>query len=133
METAKKYNLTFYVSELPSFTRRPGISVSRNIDGNSLNYEIASFLGNNGLEFIEIIKDEINSLDFTYEFKGYNIWGYYDAEYMEIRNYPPSKPVAIFNTGGTEVIVPVTDFLKILEEWKVFVESVPEPHWLDQR
>lgn len=67
METAKKYNLTFYVSELPSFTRRPDISVSRNIDGNSLNYEIASFLGNNGLEFIEIIKNEINSLDFTYD------------------------------------------------------------------
>lgn len=61
------------------------------------------------------------------------IWGYHDAESMEIRNYPPSKPVAIFNTSGTEVIVPVTDFLKILEEWKVFVESVPEPHWLDQR
>ncbi|GAA4161760.1 hypothetical protein GCM10022217_28000 [Chryseobacterium ginsenosidimutans] len=132
METAKKYNLIFHVSEIDGLTRRPSIGVS-NINGSSLNHEIASFLETNGLELIEHIKSEINSLDYGFEFKGYNIWGYHDAESMEIRNFPPNKSVAIFNTGGKEVEIPLEDFLQILEEWKTFVESVPKPHWLDRR
>lgn len=132
MYTAKKYNLTFYISEMPGFTRRPGIGVS-NVNGNALNHEIANFLETNGLELTEHIRSEINSLDYTFDFEGYTIWGYHDSESIEISNHPPDPPVAIFNTGGTEISVPVTDFLTILEEWKVFLESVPEPHWLDRR
>ena len=117
---------------MPGFTKRPGIGVS-NINGDALNHEIASFLEPNGLELIEHIKDEINSLDYTFEFKDYTIWGYHDAESVEIRNHPSHEPVAVFNTGGKEIVVPIVDFLQILEEWKVFVESVPKPHWLDKR
>lgn len=132
MNTAKKYNLTFYISGMPGFTRRPCIGVS-NINGNALNYEIASFLEPNGLELTEHIRGEINLLDYTFDFKNYTIWGYHDSESVEIRNHPPDPPVAIFNTGGTEITVPVTEFLAILEEWRVFLESVTEPHWLDRR
>jgi len=117
---------------MPGFTRRPCIGVS-NTNGNTLNYEIASFLEPNGLELTEHIRGEINLLDYTFDFKNYTIWGYHDSESVEIRNHPPDPPVAIFNTGGTEITVPVTEFLAILEEWRVFLESVTEPHWLDRR
>lgn len=132
MNTAKKYNLTFYISEIDGFTRKPSIGVS-NINGNALNHEIASFLEPNGLKLIEHIKSEINSLNYSFEFEDYNIWGYHDAESIEIKSFPPNLPVVIFNTGGKEVVVPIADFLLILEEWKLFVESVPKPHWLDNR
>jgi hypothetical protein len=132
MSVAKEYNLTFTISERNDFMRRPQIGVS-NIHGNSLYHEIASFLEPNGLEMIEHIKSEIHSLDYSFEFKGVNIWGYHDSESIEIRNYPPNLPVVIFNTGGKEVVVPVSDFLTILDEWKNFVEKVPKPHWLDRR
>ena len=131
MSVAKEYNLTFVISEMNDFIR-PEIGVS-NINGSSLYHEIASFLQPNGLEMIEHIESEIRSLDYNFEFKGINIWGYHDAESIEIRNFPPNLPVVIFNTGGKEVIVPVSDFLTILEEWRIFVEKVPKPHWLDKR
>lgn len=132
MNTSKKYNLTFCISEMPGFTRRPCIGVS-NINGNALNHEIASFLEPNGLELTEHIRGEINSLDYTFDFENYMIWGYHDSESVEIRNHPPDPPAAVFNTGGTEIRVSVTDFLVILKEWKVFLESIPEPHWIDRR
>ncbi|MFN4365201.1 hypothetical protein [Chryseobacterium hispalense] len=131
MSVAKEYNLTFVISEMNDFIR-PEIGVS-NINGSSLYHEIASFLQPNGLEMIEHIESEIRSLDYNFEFKGINIWGYHDAESIEIRNFPPNLPVVIFNTGGKEVVVPVSDFLTILEEWRIFVEKVPKPHWLDKR
>lgn len=131
MSVAKEYNLTFVISEMNDFFR-PEIGVS-NINGNSLYHEIVSFLQPNGLEMIEHIESEIRSLDYNFEFKGINIWGYHDAESIEIRNFPPNLPVVIFNTGGKEVVVPVSDFLTILEEWRIFVEKVPKPHWLDKR
>ncbi|MDR6157901.1 hypothetical protein QF023_001417 [Chryseobacterium sp. SLBN-27] len=131
MSVAKEYNLTFVISEMNDFIR-PEIGVS-NINGSSLYHEIASFLEPNGLEMIEHIESEIRSLDYNFEFKGINIWGYHDAESIEIRNFPPNLPVVIFNTGGKEVVVPVSDFLTILEEWRIFVEKVPKPHWLDKR
>ena len=132
MNIAKKYNLTFSVSEMQGFTRRPSIGVT-NININPLNHEIASFLEPNGLKLINHIKDEIISLDYSFEFKDYNIWGYHDAESIEVRNFPPNPAVVVFNTGGREVVVSIADFLLILEEWKFFVESVPKPHWLDNR
>lgn len=34
MNTAKKYNLTFHISEMQGFTKRPSIGVS-NVNGNA--------------------------------------------------------------------------------------------------
>ena len=132
MSIANQYNLIFGVSNMPGFTPRPYISINL-INGRPINHEIASFLEPNGLELIEHIKSEINSFNYNNPFDGYDVWGYHDAESVEIRNHPPNPPFAVFNTGGTEVLVPVNDFLQILDEWKAFVESVPTPHWLENR
>ena len=62
-----------------------------------------------------------------------NICGYHDYESIELRYFPPNPAVIVFNTGGTEVMVSVNDFLQILDEWKAFVASAPTPHWLENR
>jgi hypothetical protein len=103
------------------------------INGSSINSEIASFLEPNGVDLVNSIKDEINSFNYNKSFSGYYVFGYHDAESVEIRNFPPNPPIAVFNTGGVDVIVPLSDFLQILGEWKAFVASVPTPHWLENR
>lgn len=132
MSIANQYNLFFGISNLPGFTPKPYIATPV-INGDSVNYEIASFLQSNGLECIQAIKDEINSFNYNYAFNDYNVWGYNDSESVEIRNNPPSPPIAVFNTGGKEVKIPLSVFLQILEEWKNFINSIPTPHWLDNR
>lgn len=132
MSTASQYNLIFGVSSLSGFTPRPFISVNT-INGNSVNHEIASFLEPNGIELVDSIKDEINSFNYSNPFTGYDVWGYHDSESVEIRNNPPNAPVAVFNKGGVEVIIPLSDFLLILDEWKAFVASVPSQHWLENK
>ncbi len=122
MYTAKKYNLTFYISEMPGFTKRPGIGVS-NVNGNALNHEIASFLETNGLELTEHIRGEINSLDYTFDFEGYAIWGYHDSESVEISNHPPDPPVAIFNTGGTDISCLLPTFWLFWKSGKYFLNQ----------
>lgn len=132
MSVANNYNLSFYILTLSNGLKKPSIGVSI-MNGDSQNYEIANFLEPNGLELIQHIKDEINSLDFAYVFNRYKIWGYNDSESIEISNSIPNQPIVIFNNGGKEIIVPLLDFLQILDEWKAFILSVPTPHWLDQR
>ncbi len=132
MTKSNEYNLFFSTYAMNSGKIKPTIGTPT-INGNSINHEIASFLEPNGLELIEHIKSEINSFNYNNSFDGYDVWGYHDAESVEIRNHPPNPPVAVFNTGGTEVIIPLSDFLQILDEWKNFVASVPTPHWLENR
>jgi hypothetical protein len=132
MTKANQYNLTFVVSPPDqNFPRMPIINLINGI--NALNHEIASFLEPNGVELVDSIKDEINSFNYNNSFSGYYVFGYHDAESVEIRNFPPNAPIAVFNTGGVDVIVPLSDFLQILDEWKAFVASVPTPHWLQNR
>ena len=132
MSKSNQYNLTFVISPPnQNFPRMPIINL---INGqNSLNHEIASFLEPNGLRLIQHIKNEINDLDYSIPIDKYEIFGHHDAEYAEIRNSPPNPPVIVFNTGGKEVLVPINDFLQILDEWKAFVESVSTPHCLENR
>jgi hypothetical protein len=132
MTKANQYNLTFVVSPPDqNFPRMPIINLINGI--NALNHEIASFLEPNGVDLVNSIKDEINSFNYNNSFSGYYVFGYHDAESVEIRNFPPNPPIAVFNTGGVDVIVPLSDFLQILDEWKDFVASVPSPHWLENR
>ncbi len=132
MNIASQYYLDFYISNMPGFIPKPSIGV-RAINGSVVNQEIASFLEPNGIEFIEHIKNEINSFDYNLPLDDYDVWGFNYTESLRIRCNPPNPAVVVFNTGGTEVLVPVNDFLEILEEWKAFVASVPTPHWLENR
>lgn len=132
MSKSNQYNLNFGVRVRHDGFRKPVIGTPI-INGESINHEIASFLEPNGVELIEHIRGEINSFNYNVSFKDHTIWGYHDAESIEVRNLPPNAAVVIFNTGGTEVEVPVSDFLEILDEWEAFVQSVPKPHWLENR
>jgi len=132
MTKSEEYNLFFSTYNMNSGKIKPTIGTPI-INGSSLNSEIASFLEPNGVELVQHIKDEINSFNYNNAFTDYNVWGYHDAESVEIRNQPPNAPVAVFNTGGIEVVIPLSDFLLILDEWAAFVATVPTPHWLENR
>ena len=132
MTKSQEYNLYFSTYNMNSGKIKPNIETSI-INGSSVNHEIASFLEPNGVELVDSIKDEINSFNYSNPFTGYDVWGYHDSESVEIRNNPPNAPVAVFNKGRVEVIIPLSDFLLILDEWKAFVASVPSPHWLENR
>lgn len=131
MSIANQYNLFFSIYD-HSGVNVPTIGTPT-INGRSVNHEIASFLEPNGVRLIQHIKNEINDLDYSIPIDRYEIFGYHDAEYAEIRNFPQNPPIIVFQKGSQEVIVPVNDFLQILEEWKAFVQSVPTPHWLENR
>jgi len=133
MSIANQYYLDFYVSNMPVFTPKPSIGV-RAINGSSVDRDIASFLEPNGVQSVDSIKFEIISLlDNGEPVPNVNIWGYHTSESIELRYFPTSPAVVVFNTGGKDVLVSVNDFLQILDEWKAFVASVPTPHWLENR
>ena len=117
MSVSNQYNLNFHIWTLSDgVTKKPSIGVPV-INGNSKNHEIASFLEPNGVQGVDSIKfDIISLLDNGEPVLNVNIWGYHDSESIELRYFPPNPAVIVFNTGGTEVIVPVNDFLQILDE-----------------
>lgn len=129
MNKARSYNLSFHTWTLQSGTIKPGIGVSR-VNGISLNHEIASFIEPNGIRLTQDLIDEINALNFETLVEADPLWGGNEEESAEIRNHPPR---VVFNTGGTDVEVPVADFLQLLQEWKAFLETIPDPHWLSNR
>ncbi len=110
--------------------RKPNVDL---IDPNGQFLDIASFLAPNGINGTDSIIFDIKSLVFGGEADDVTVWGYYDSESIEVRYHPPQPAVVILNKLGMEVFVPVDDFIKILEEWKAFLFSVPKPHWLDHR
>lgn len=129
MSKAEEYNLHFIIHRRYDETVKPSIGVSL-VNGESKNYEIASFLESNGVKLTQEIIDQINSFDYNHPFEDYNVWGYHDAESVEIKN-PPAT--AVFNTGGIPVEIPIADFIQILQEWKTFLQTIPNPHWLSNR
>lgn len=133
MNKSNQYNLNFGVRVRHDGFRKPVIGTPI-INGESINHEIASFLEPNGIINIESIRFDVKAFLFSNEpIDDINIWGHHDAECIQFRHHPPNPPVIIFNTGGREVEVPVSDFLQILDEWEAFVKSVPKPHWLENR
>ncbi|WP_291153297.1 hypothetical protein [Flavobacterium sp. UBA7680] len=132
MSVANQYNLNFYIWTLSDgVTVKPSIGVSL-INGSTKNHEIASFLEPNGIRLTQEIIDDINSLnlDLNLPFEDYNIWGGNQDESVEIKS-PPFR--AVFNTTGNPVEIPIADFLQILQEWKFFLQDIPNPHWLSNR
>lgn len=129
MSKAAQYNLVFKYS-LVQGMRKPNIDL---IDSNEQFLEIASFLAPNGVNCTDSIIFDIKSLVFGGGADDVIVWGYHDSESIEVRYHPPQPAVIILNKLGTEVFVPVNDFIEILEEWKAFLLTVPKPHWLDCR
>ncbi|GAA3782019.1 hypothetical protein [Flavobacterium ginsengiterrae] len=130
MKKSEEYNLHFNTFEFNN-TTIPIVGCSL-VNGASKNNEIASFLEPNGIRLTQQIIDDIASLnlDLNIPFEGYNIWGGNQDESVEIKS-PPFR--AIFNTTGKSVEVPISDFLQILQEWKTFLETIPNPHFLSNR
>lgn len=132
MSLANEYNLNFHIWTLSDgITVKPSIGGSL-INGSVKNHEIASFLEPNGIRLTQEIIDDINSLnlDLDLPFEGYNIWGGNQDESVEIKS-PPFR--AVFNKTGNPVEIPIADFLQILQEWKIFLQNIPNPHWLSNR
>ncbi|GAA3734923.1 MULTISPECIES: hypothetical protein [Flavobacterium] len=130
MKKAEEYNLHFSTYEFNN-TTIPSVGCSL-VNGSSKNNEIASFLEPNGIRLTQQIIDDITSLnlDLNIPFEGYNIWGGNQDESVEIKS-PPFR--AVFNTTGKPVEVPISDFLQILQEWKAFLQTIPNPNWLYNR
>lgn len=129
MTKSEEYNLFFSTYNMNSGKIKPTIETTL-INGNSINNEIASFLESNGVVFTQDIINEINSLNFSDPIESYIIWGGNEDESIEIKS-PPSR--VIFNKAGTNVEVPIDDFLLLLQEWKAFLQTIPSPHWLSNR
>lgn len=130
MTKSEEYNLSFSTYEFKN-TIIPRIGCSM-INGSIKNNEIASFLEPNGIRLTQQIIDDINSLnlDLRFPFEDYYIWGGNQNESVEIKS-PPIR--AVFNTGGKPLEVPIADFLQILQEWKLFLQGLPNPNWLSNR
>lgn len=130
MSIANQYNLHFSTYEYNG-TIIPNVGC-RLINGSSKNHEIASFLEPNGIRLTQEIIDDITSLnlDLNIPFEDYYIWGGNQDESVEIKS-PPFR--AVFNTTGKPVEVPISDFLQILQEWKTFLQTIPNPNWLSRR
>ena len=132
MALANQYNLHFHIWTLSDgITIKPSIGVSL-VNGSTKNHEIASFLEPNGIRLTQEIIDDINSLNLNpnIPFDNYAIWGGNQDESVEIKS-PPFR--AVFNKTGKPVEVPIVDFLQILNEWKAFLQDIPNPHWLSYR
>ncbi|SHL34731.1 hypothetical protein [Flavobacterium chilense] len=132
MSLANQYNLNFHIWTFSDgITKKASIGVSL-VNGSTKNHEIASFLEPNGIRLTQEIIDDINSLnlDPNLPFNNYVIWGGNQDESVEIKSAPFR---AVFNKTGKPVEIPIADFLQILQEWKDFLQNIPNPHWLSNR
>jgi hypothetical protein len=85
----------------------------------------------NGVRYTQNLINEISHLaNSTQPISEFMVSSPCGEDYLEFSSNPGR---VVFNTGGQDVIVPVNDFLIILDEWKAFVASVPSPHWLENR
>ena len=127
MNISKNYNLNFVVSTDRYGNKSPEIICKLDSSGSTINDSIASFIGGMGPEWIDHTIYEIISEDpFNKPLFEYGVNGSYD-EVVEISS-PPA--VAIFNDG---VVIPLQDFLAILQEWKDFLNSLPYQHILSNK
>ncbi len=127
MQKAKQYHLNFRVISSEDEGKWPEIFCNLDSSGSTINDSIASFIGGMGPEWIDHTIYEIISEDpFNKSLFEYGVNGSYD-EVVEISS-PPA--VAIFNDG---VVIPLQDFLAILQEWKDFLNSLPYQHILSNK
>lgn len=84
-----------------------------------------NYLGPDGVDWV--VDEIINA--FNSNNNGYTIIGSYEVV-VKIFS-PPAR--AVFNEGGTDIVIPLQDFLDILQEWKSFLISLPYNHDLSNK
>jgi len=126
MSKAKEYHLNFNV-RLSSDRKSPEIICDYNPQIGTVNGDLASFIRDLGTERIDALIREIMDEDpFNRNIIGYEIGGSRD-DVLELFSNPPR---VVFNTGGEDLIVPLQDFLDIINEWKDYLNSLPFEHTL---
>lgn len=123
--TANLYELNLLVTQIEGFDKKPSI-ITRNPD----NYDIASFIRNLGVQCTQELIDDLNSLN-AFNKPIHEI--YFEGSYEELVKITSPPATAIFNTGGNDCIVPLQDFLSILQEWQDFLKSLSYEHSLSNR
>lgn len=130
MNKAKQYHLGFRVFSQDDGRKRPNVCSDTDSNG-TINGDVASFMNFLGPDGIDWVVDEILSLNaFNSNVNGYTISGSYEVV-AEIFS-PPAR--AVFNEGGgADIIIPLQDFLDILQEWKSFLNALPYKHDLSNK
>lgn len=131
MSKASNYSLVFNVVELGSFGKSPFIDCMKDSNGFSINSEIAVFMNRLGEKDTQQIINEINGLD---AFNRTTVSEYYiDGSYDEMVEINSSPATATFNNGGGDIVVPLQDFIDLLQEWKNYLNALPYVHTLSGR
>lgn len=130
MSKADQYHLNFRDIAREDGSKKPTIDTDTDSTGSTINSEVANFMSLLDKELIDNVLDEIDRQDaFSTPNDGYSIIGSYE-ETVEIYS-PPAR--AVFNSGGDDVVIPLQDFIDILNEWKAFLNSLPYRHTLSDR
>lgn len=130
MSKANQYHLHFRVVAHEDGSKKPTIDTDTDSTGSTINSEVANFMSLLGKGLIDSVLDEIDRQDaFSTSNNGYSIIGSFE-ETVEIYS-PPAR--AVFNSGGDDVVIPLQDFIDILNEWKAFLNSLPYRHTLSDR
>jgi len=131
MKKAKQYHLNFRVIPNDDGTKIPNVYSDFRSNDSTIYAIVANFMDSLGPRGVDWVIDEIISLNaFNSNTNGYTIIGSYE-EIVEIYS-PPAR--AVFNLGGgDDVVLPLQDFLDILEEWKLFLNSLPYKHYLSNK
>ncbi|MFC4143511.1 hypothetical protein ACFSNA_02640 [Pedobacter mendelii] len=130
MSKSEQYHLYFLVSTREDGSQNPYVESDRDNTGSTINSEISSFISLLGPKLTDGVIFEIYSCNpFTSINNGYSVEGSFE-ETVEIFSPPPR---AVFNNGGSDVVIPVQDFIDILYEWKNFLLSLPYKHSLSNR
>lgn len=130
MSKANQYHLHFRLIAREDGSKKPTIDTDTDTTGSTINSEVANFMMLLGIRYTNFVLDEINSTNsFNTNTNGYSIIGSYE-ETVEIYS-PPTR--AVFNSGGDDVVIPLQDFIDILNEWKTFLNSLPYKHTLSDK
>lgn len=127
MSKSNQYHLHFRVITREDSSNEPFINTNFDPTGSTLNSEVANFMLLLGIKSIQNIIAEIYGCEpFSTFNDGYSIIGSYEQT-VEIYS-PPAR--VVFNSGGNDIVIPLQDFIDILNEWKAFLISLPYKHSL---
>lgn len=80
-----------------------------------------------GAKYTQEIIDEVSILVGPLGRDDYTIWSQNEYDQIEVTS-PPVE--IIFNFGGTDFVMPKSDFIEILQEWSNFLNSLDFEHTL---
>ena len=126
MSKAQEYGLIFSVSDVAGFDKNVYVK-SKPISGAHY-FSLASFLSRQGVAGVDEIIEEIDYLGTNAN--DIPISGYSEYERFFVYSQPHR---AVYNETGSDEVVPMLDFLQILAEWKMFLQSLKFRHSLSNR